>query len=248
MAAGVPMTFERDAAGRPTLDVDADGQPQPQIIARGPVAAMIAIKHLGTNGGGFFGANSAHPFENPNAWSNFLDVRQHPDLPVRRWWSCSAACSSNMRHAAVIFGVMMVMFVGMIGWAIYWDTLQPNPALTAHAMPTRQPYEVEAHDAGRQAHDSRRCPAVAGLPVDQATRATWKARSCASAPPPAPTFAAVTTAITCGSVNCMHDSLNPLAGLTPLHRHVAQLHLRRQGRRPDQHAGLPDRRRLPRRA
>ena len=48
-----------------------DGQPQPQTIARGPVAAIIPIKHLGTNGGGFFGANSAHPFENPSAWSNF---------------------------------------------------------------------------------------------------------------------------------------------------------------------------------
>ncbi len=50
-----------------------DGRPLPQI-SRGPVAAIMPIKHLGTNGGGFFGANSAHPFENPNAWTNFLTV------------------------------------------------------------------------------------------------------------------------------------------------------------------------------
>ena len=54
---------------------DDNGQPQlQQQIARGPVAAIIPIKHLGTNGGGFFGANSTHPYENPSAWSNFLTV------------------------------------------------------------------------------------------------------------------------------------------------------------------------------
>src|SRR5260370_1195678 len=49
------------------------GKPLPQVIARGPVAAVLPIKHLGTNGGGFFGANSAHPYENPNAWTNYLE-------------------------------------------------------------------------------------------------------------------------------------------------------------------------------
>ena len=53
---------------------DDKGQPQRRSrSARGPVAAIMPIKHLGTNGGGFFGANSAHPYENPSAWSNFLD-------------------------------------------------------------------------------------------------------------------------------------------------------------------------------
>ena len=76
IAAGVPMTFDRRGQGRDARSRgdghDDDGKPQPQIIARGPVAAIIPIKHLGTNGGGFFGANSAHPFENPSAWTNFL--------------------------------------------------------------------------------------------------------------------------------------------------------------------------------
>ncbi len=76
MADGMPMTFEK-AATVPTLEPGAmgttpDGQPVPQVIARGPVAVLLPIKHLGTNGGGYFGANSAHPYENPSALSNFL--------------------------------------------------------------------------------------------------------------------------------------------------------------------------------
>ena len=59
--------------------MDANGQPQTQTIARGPVAAMITIKHFGTNGGGFFGANSAHPFENPNAWTDFIEIVSYHD-------------------------------------------------------------------------------------------------------------------------------------------------------------------------
>src|SRR5262249_8652042 len=82
MAAGGPMTpggkAEAAAIKAASMETDKDGQPLPQMISsgqmisRGPVAAVIPIKHLGTNGGGFFGANSAHPFENPNAWTNYL--------------------------------------------------------------------------------------------------------------------------------------------------------------------------------
>ena len=69
VAGGVPMTMD-GAAEVMTVEPDAmgtgdDGKPQPQAVARGPVAAIVPIKHLGTNGGGFFGANSAHPYENP---------------------------------------------------------------------------------------------------------------------------------------------------------------------------------------
>ena len=64
---------ESHARSKPgAMGTDDDGGAKPQEIARGPVAAVIPIKHLGTNGGGFFGANSAHPFENPDAWTNFL--------------------------------------------------------------------------------------------------------------------------------------------------------------------------------
>ena len=67
---GVPMTFE-GAAQATTLD-GAATKMETQTIARGPVAALVAIKQAGTNGGGFFGPNSAHPFENPTPWSNLL--------------------------------------------------------------------------------------------------------------------------------------------------------------------------------
>ncbi len=152
------------------------------------------------------------------------------------------------QHAprGLIYGVMMMLFVGMVGWAIYWDTLQPNPGLTS----SRQSPEGNQIACRRRAE--RRWPrryagSLAGLPVDQEL-GNLEGKELRFGTSAGATFAAVTTAVTCGSVNCMHDSLNPLAGLTPLDRHVAQLRLRRQGRRADQPAGLPDRRRLPGRA
>src|SRR5262249_31924044 len=146
MASGVPMTFD-GAAEVTTLEGLI------QKIARGPVAALIPIKHLGTNGGGFFGANSAHPFENPNAWTNFLTCVNILIFPFSLVVMFGHLIK-NRRHAAVIYGVMMVMFVAMIGWAISWDTLQPNPALTAQprlADANGRPYQVEARNARGEA-------------------------------------------------------------------------------------------------
>ncbi len=81
-----------------------------QTIARGPVAAEVAIKQLGTNGGGFFGPNSTHPFENPSPWSNLLSVCSIIVLPM----SCIVMLGRMLKdrgHAAVIFGVMLLMLV-----------------------------------------------------------------------------------------------------------------------------------------
>jgi K+-transporting ATPase ATPase A chain len=213
MADGVPMTLE-PAAQVETVEpaamgADDAGKDKPQAIARGPVAAVIPIKHLGTNGGGFFGANSAHPYENPSAWSNFLtcvNILIFPFALVVMF----GRMLNNLRHATVIYGVMMLLFLTMIGWAIYWDTCRPNPGLTAQ---DERHYQVADSTAaeGTRAID---IPAVAGLPVDQhlGNLEGKELRFGASA---GATFSAVTTAVTCGSVNCMHDSLNPLAGLTP---------------------------------
>ena len=135
MAQGVPMTFEPSAkvatleAG--AMGTDDAGAAKPQEIARGPVAAVIPIKHLGTNGGGFFGANSAHPYENPDAWTNFLSCMNILIFPFALVIMFGRMLR-NMRHAAILYGTMMVLFLAMIGWAVYWDTLQPNPRLTAH--------------------------------------------------------------------------------------------------------------------
>jgi potassium-transporting ATPase potassium-binding subunit len=211
IAAGTPMTFD-GAAQITTVEGIV------QRIARGPVAALMSIKHLGTNGGGFFGANSAHPFENPNEWSNFLTcvcILIFPFSLVVMF----GRMIGNMRHAAVIYGVMMLMFVGMIGWAIGWDTLQPNPGLTGHAAMEQspgKPYAVEVIDsAGALTRKPLEIPAVAGLPVS-GELGNLEGKELRFGTSAGATFSAVTTAVTCGSVNCMHDSLNPLAGLTPM--------------------------------
>jgi K+-transporting ATPase ATPase A chain len=188
LADGVPMTFQGSAAVTTVepgaMGPDADGKTLlVQQIARGPVAALIPIKHLGTNGGGFFGANSAHPFENPSAWSNFLTVMNFCLYPFALVLMFGRMLR-NMRHAWVIFGVMMTMMVSLMGWAIYWDTLQPNPGL-------------------------------AGLPVDQSL-GNLEGKELRFGTSAGATFATATTSISCGSVNCSHDSLNPLAGLSPL--------------------------------
>jgi potassium-transporting ATPase potassium-binding subunit len=200
IADGMPMTFD-GAAEVTTLERVK------QLIARGPVAALLPIKHLGTNGGGFFGANSAHPFENPSAWSNFLasvNILIFPFSLVVMF----GRMLGNLRHAAMIYGVMMFMFVGMIVWAIYWDTLQPNPALTD------QPSRTLVMRNARGQRIDKRLPAVAGLPVDQSL-GNLEGKELRFGTSAGPVFAAVTTAATCGSVNCAHDSLHPLAGLSP---------------------------------
>ncbi len=210
MAAGVPMTLDGKAEVT-TVEKDAEGKPQAQMISRGPVAALVPIKHLGTNGGGFFGANSAHPFENPSAWTNFLSCVNILIFPMSLVVMFGRMVG-NLRHAAVIYGVMMLLFLAMIGWAIYWDTLNPNPGLTAHAA---RKDTVEAVNAGGKKIDATiETPAVAGLPVDQEL-GNLEGKELRYGTSAGATFSAVTTAVTCGSVNCMHDSLNPLAGLTP---------------------------------
>src|SRR5262249_22041058 len=102
-----------------------------------------------------------------------------------------------------------VLLATMIGWAVYWDTLQPNPALTA--QPARTFTIQNARGQGIQGH----IPVLAGLPVDQ-DLGNLEGKELRFGTSAGATFAAVTTAVSCGSVNCMHDSLHPLAGLTPL--------------------------------
>jgi len=114
----------------------------------------------------------------------------------------------NLRHAATIYGVMMFMFVGMIVWAIYWDTMRPNPGLTG------QPARTLVMRNARGERIEKRIPMLVGLPVDQ-SQGNLEGKELRFGPSAGPTFAAVTTAATCGSVNCAHDSLNPLSGLSP---------------------------------
>jgi K+-transporting ATPase ATPase A chain len=222
MVSGVPMTFE-PAAQVSTLEPgamgrDDGGAAKPQEIARGPVAAVIPIKHLGTNGGGFFGANSAHPYENPDAWTNYLSCVNILLFPLALVVMFGRMLK-NLRHAAILYGTMMAMFLVLVGWAIFWDTLQPNPALTAHASivdRTGKPYQIDvAGSDGKVTAQAVEVPALAALPVDQEL-GNLEGKELRFGTSAGATFSAVTTAVACGSVNCMHDSLNPLAGITPL--------------------------------
>ncbi len=208
-ASGVPMTLEPSAEVR-TVEPAAmgktdDGSAKPQVVARGPVAAVLPIKHFGTNGGGFFGANSAHPFENPTSWSNFFECVSILVFPFSLVVMFGRMLRQE-RHAAVIYAAMMTLFLGMIGWAVYHDALRPNPAFAAHPETT-----IAVPGAPEKV-----VPPLAALPVDSEGLGNTEGKELRFGPSAGPTFSAVTTAVTCGSVNCTHDSLNPLAGITPL--------------------------------
>ena len=172
---GVPMTFEGAAAAR-TLEGAM------QTIARGPVAAMVAIKQLGTNGGGFFGPNSTHPFENPSFLTNYIECISIPLIAMATVWMFGRI-TGRMRHAAVIFSVMLLLLILKSGIAL---NLESAPAMAFKGLPIETVSNLEGKEL-------RFGPS--------GTAAMW---------------AAVTTATSNGSVNCMHDSLNPLTGLVPL--------------------------------
>jgi K+-transporting ATPase ATPase A chain len=117
----------------------------------------------------------------------------------------------RLRHAFVIFSVMLLLFVGTVVWAIYFDTMQPNPGLTAH--PQSRTFTI----ASANAPGGKRVitlPAVAGLPVDQHL-GNLEGKELRFGTSAAATFAAATVDVTCGAVNAEHDSLNPIAGLSP---------------------------------
>lgn len=113
IASGVPMTFA-GAAEVTTLEGAM------QTIARGPVAAMIPIKQLGTNGGGYFGPNCAHPLENPTWWTNFANCAAILVIPMACVWMYGAI-TRRMRHALVVFTVMLVMYLAFTGLALYYE-------------------------------------------------------------------------------------------------------------------------------
>jgi K+-transporting ATPase ATPase A chain len=176
IASGVPMTVH-GAVQATTLDGAATNMTT-QTIARGPVAALLAIKQGGTNGGGFFGPNSAHPFENPGPWSNLISICEIVALPMASM-VMAGLMLRNRRHAAVLYGAMLTLLV--VGVAV---------AVTAELSPNA---------------------ATEGLPVVRAPN--MEGKEVRFGPVYSATWAAMTTGTSNGSVNSMHDSLNPLAGM-----------------------------------
>jgi K+-transporting ATPase ATPase A chain len=211
MADGMPMTLH----GAAKVTGLEGGE---QVIARGPVAAVVAIKQLGTNGGGFFGANSAHPFENPTALTNVVECVSILLIPMATVVMFGRMIR-NGRHATVIYTVSLLLLAGLTSWAVATDTGRPNPGLTDRPALTDArgvPLHVPGFDKdGKPVTKDIPAPALAGLPLDQDT-GNLEGKELRFGPSAGPTWSAMTTCTSNGSVNCMHDSLNPLAGLTPL--------------------------------
>lgn len=171
---GVPQTFT-DYAHAMTL------QGAEQVIPLGPAASQIAIKQLGTNGGGFFGVNSAHPFENPTALSNLLEVGAIILIPVALVFTFGHYVK-DLRQSRAILACMLALF--LIGGATaLWSEHQPNPALQSSQVQQTAPLEGKESRFG-----------VTGSVL----------------------WTATTTAASNGSVNTMHDSLNPLTGMVAM--------------------------------
>ncbi len=212
---GSPMTFESSVQvstlERGAMGITEKGEPKQQSIVVGPLAAFVPMKQLGTNGGGFFGMNSAHPFENPTAVTNFFSCVAMMLFPFGLVLMFGRMLR-RLRHSYVIFSVMMVLMIGTVIWAVYYDALQPNPGLTSH--PLAQTYEVPSATApgGKRVVP---VPAVAGLPVDQHL-GNLEGKEMRFGTSAGATFAALTVDVTDGAVNAEHDSLNPIAALSPM--------------------------------
>ncbi|MFK3989299.1 MULTISPECIES: potassium-transporting ATPase subunit KdpA [unclassified Psychrobacter] len=153
-----------------------------QTIALGPVASQEAIKMLGTNGGGFFNANSAHPFENPTPFSNLIQMLAIFLIPTSLCF-CLGKMSGNLKQGVAILAAMTVLFVGMYSLTVSSE-LTGNPWLTSQV-------------SGLTAAD------VNGNMEGKEVRFGIVASSL---------FATITTAASCGAVNAMHDSFTPMGG------------------------------------
>jgi K+-transporting ATPase ATPase A chain len=161
------------------------------LLPLGPVASQEAIKLLGTNGGGFFNANSAHPFENPTPFTNLLEMLAIFAIPAALTYTFGRMVG-NTKQGWAIFAAMSVLF--FVGVAVTTIAEQSgNPLLTAAGADQRTEVLGQAAPGGNmESKETRFGIAASSL------------------------FAVITTAASCGAVNAMHDSFTPLGGLVPL--------------------------------
>jgi len=159
-----------------------------QVIAQGPVASQEVIKMMGTNGGGFFNANSAHPFENPNAITNFVQLVLIFSIGAGLT-NVFGRMVGDQRQGWAIFAVMGVLFLAGVVIA-YWAEAPGNPAFAA--------LQVDQAPSALQAGGNMEGKEVRFGIANSAL------------------FTTVTTDASCGAVNNMHDSLMPLAGAVPM--------------------------------
>ncbi len=175
MLNGSPMTFE----GKDTI-VGLQGDTVQ--VSRGPVAAFVAIKHLGTNGGGFFGANSAHPLENPNYFTALTELLSQFIIPAAMVFAFGFYLRRR-KLALMIFGVMTIGFLMLVIPNIMFE-MKGNPAISAMGV-DQQLGAMEGKE----------------IRFGSAMSAYWSI---------------LTTVISTGSVNAMHDSTMPLSGMNEL--------------------------------
>ncbi|SCX72044.1 potassium-transporting ATPase subunit KdpA [Variovorax sp. EL159] len=181
-ADGQPL---KDDKGQPVME---DATTKTQVLAMGPVASQEAIKMLGTNGGGFFNANSAHPYENPTALTNLLEMLAIFVIPAALCFTFGRVVG-DMRQGWAVLAAMTIMFV--IAVVVITPAEQAgNPLLTS--LGVDQVSSVLQTGGNMEGKEVR-------FGIDATSL-----------------FAAVTTAASCGAVNAMHDSLTPLGGMVPM--------------------------------
>ena len=172
---------------KPYLDVTTlEGAKQ--TIAMGPVASQEAIKQIGTNGGGFFNANAAHPFENPTPWSNFWSMITIFLIPSGLTYMLGRMVKSQ-RHGWAVWAAMFVLFFAGVTTA-YWAEARGNPIHAARGIDLAT---TATNPGGNMEGKEVRFGIVNSA-----------------------LYATVTTDASCGAVNSMHDSFTPLGGLVPL--------------------------------
>jgi len=167
--------------GKAVMDTVTD-----QTIAQGPVASQEAIKMLGTNGGGFFNANSAHPFENPTPLSNFLQMLSIFAIPAGLTYTLGRMTGSQ-RHGWAVWVAMAALFL-CGATAAYWAEARGNPLL----------HGVDQHASALQPGGNMEGKEVRFGIANSAL------------------FATITTDASCGAINSWHDSFTPLGGMVPL--------------------------------
>jgi potassium-transporting ATPase potassium-binding subunit len=181
VAQGVPQDLNRYTIAHPL-----EQPTQTQTIGQGPVASQEAIKMLGTNGGGFFNANSAHPYENPTPFSNFLEILSIFIIPAGLTYTLGRMTGSP-GHGWAVFAAMFVLFAA--GFTVcYWAESQPHPLIHG----AQQARTATAPGGNMEGKEVRNGIAESAL------------------------FATVTTDASCGAVNGVHDSFTPLGGMVPL--------------------------------
>jgi len=178
---GVPQNLKGYTTAHPV-----ESPVQTQTIAQGPVASQEAIKMLGTNGGGFFNANSAHPFENPTPFSNFLQILSIFIIPAGLTYTLGRMTGSPGHGWAVLAAMFILFAVGFS--AVYWAESQPHPLIHGAA----QAHTTTAPGGNMEGKEVRNGITESAL------------------------FATITTDASCGAVNGMHDSFTPLGGMVVL--------------------------------